>query len=171
MPPRMRFPSRNGPASDLCAWFIKMREALQEKRPPFHGHRGPVVGHAAEPYRVASRTSKARAILMASYLTLVVGTLRRNDAKARIRCPPSLHPTGTRRRPEGRAVCGQPPAIPSFSNPHTPLGSAAVMAIPATMGLESNRVHSSGVKLDFCSHCEAPFEFRVADSDFARQQR
>src|SRR5215217_4963215 len=35
----------------------------------------------------------------------------------------------------------------SFSNPHRPLGSAAVTASPAIMGLSRSLVHSSGVKL------------------------
>src|SRR5215210_3374011 len=34
----------------------------------------------------------------------------------------------------------------SFSSPHKPLGSAAVIASPAIMGLSSSLVHSSGVK-------------------------
>ena len=42
----------------------------------------------------------------------------------------------------------QPPAMPSFKSPHTPLGSAAVIAIPATIGLERSRLHSSAVKVD-----------------------
>src|SRR6478752_2364897 len=39
-----------------------------------------------------------------------------------------------------------PPANASFSKPQRPLGSAAVMAMPATIGLATTRVHSSGVK-------------------------
>src|SRR5215212_9955266 len=35
----------------------------------------------------------------------------------------------------------------SLRSPHKPLGSAAVMAIPAIMGLSRSLVHSSGVKL------------------------
>src|SRR3954469_18822339 len=35
----------------------------------------------------------------------------------------------------------------SFSSPQRPLGSAAVTAIPAIMGLSNSLVHSSGVKV------------------------
>src|SRR4029077_3381092 len=36
----------------------------------------------------------------------------------------------------------------SFRRPHSPLGSAAEIAIPAAIGLSSRRFHSSGVKFD-----------------------
>jgi hypothetical protein len=40
-----------------------------------------------------------------------------------------------------------PPANDSFSKPNNPLGSAAVMAIPAFIGLRKSSAHSSLVKL------------------------
>src|SRR5262245_61084429 len=40
-----------------------------------------------------------------------------------------------------------PPANDSLRRPNSPLGSAAVMAIPAFMGLRKRRAHSSLVKL------------------------
>ena len=43
----------------------------------------------------------------------------------------------------------QPPAILSFNRPQTPLGSAAVMAMPAIIGLASTLPHSSAVKFAF----------------------
>ena len=48
----------------------------------------------------------------------------------------------------------QPPAMPSFRSPHTPLGSAAVIAIPAIIGLESSRLHSSAVKVVLSAICK-----------------
>src|SRR5712692_3088924 len=44
-------------------------------------------------------------------------------------------------------VSAAPPAKDSFKRPQSPLGSAAVMAIPAIMGLFKSSVHSSFVKL------------------------
>src|SRR5262249_37180022 len=41
-----------------------------------------------------------------------------------------------------------PPANDSFRRPQRPLGSAAVMAMPAIIGLSSSSVHSSCVRLD-----------------------
>src|SRR3981081_1121799 len=41
-----------------------------------------------------------------------------------------------------------PPAHDSFKSPQSPLGSAAVMAIPAIIGLFRSSVHSSFVKPD-----------------------
>src|SRR4030095_8993773 len=41
-----------------------------------------------------------------------------------------------------------PPAKLSFKRPHSPLGSAAVMAIPAAITLSNRTFHSSGVKFD-----------------------
>src|SRR5260221_6445478 len=44
-------------------------------------------------------------------------------------------------------VSAAPPANDSFKRPQSPLGSAAVIAIPAIMGLFKSSVHSSFVKL------------------------
>src|SRR5829696_4314197 len=40
-----------------------------------------------------------------------------------------------------------PPAIPSCKRPQRPLGSAAVIAVPATIGEATTRLHSSALKL------------------------
>src|ERR1044072_3766409 len=42
-----------------------------------------------------------------------------------------------------------PPDMASLSRPQSPLGSAAVIAILVTIGLETTRAHSSEVKLAF----------------------
>ena len=52
----------------------------------------------------------------------------------------------------------KPPAMPSFNKPQTPLGSAAVMAIPATIGLESSLPHSSVVKFDLTAIWRVPLD-------------
>src|SRR4051812_39493252 len=53
-----------------------------------------------------------------------------------------------------------PPANDSFSSPQRPLGSAAVMAIPAIIGLSSNSVHSSFVKLVLSAIDLTPGEYK-----------
>jgi hypothetical protein len=45
------------------------------------------------------------------------------------------------------AASAVPPASASFNMPHSPLGSAAVTAMPVTATLSRTLVHSSGVKL------------------------
>jgi hypothetical protein len=44
-------------------------------------------------------------------------------------------------------VSALPPANDSFRSPQSPLGSAAVTAMPAIIGLSRSKVHSSLVKL------------------------
>src|SRR5258705_5140417 len=58
-----------------------------------------------------------------------------------------------------------PPANDSFRRPQRPLGSAAVIAMPAIIGLSRSSVHCSFVKLDLCATtallgiCEAALYF------------
>src|SRR3954454_51681 len=70
-----------------------------------------------------------------------------------------------------------PPANDSFKRPQRPLGSAAVMAMPAIIGLSSSSVHSSFVKLALSATTVSsnylkqhgyprPFAAAVANSSF-----
>ena len=48
-------------------------------------------------------------------------------------------------------------AVLSFTAPQSPPGSAAVTAIPASIGAPTTRAHSSGVKLSFKAMISLPF--------------
>src|SRR4051812_9979404 len=68
-----------------------------------------------------------------------------------------------------------PPEKLSFSSPQRPLGSAAVIAIPAIIGLSNSLVHSSGVKLVLSAmadllHVCAPTPEEVARSTTVTHQ-
>ena len=51
-------------------------------------------------------------------------------------------------------------AVLSFTAPQSPPGSAAVTAIPASIGAPNTRAHSSGVKLSFKAMISLPFSAR-----------
>src|SRR4051794_25990737 len=68
-----------------------------------------------------------------------------------------------------------PPDKLSFNSPQRPLGSAAVIAIPAIIGLSNSLVHSSGVKLVLSAmadlrHTCAPTPEEVARSTTVTHQ-
>src|ERR1700722_4143968 len=61
-------------------------------------------------------------------------------------------------------VRASPPANDSFKRPHRPLGSAAVIAMPAIIGLFRSNAHSSAVKLDLSAIDLPPERGRIARS-------
>ena len=61
------------------------------------------------------------------------------------------------------ATSALPVAKLSLSMPNRPLGSAALTAIPAIIGLSSSRVHSSGVKLALSAMPVSPSRMSLPD--------
>src|SRR5262245_59580963 len=64
-----------------------------------------------------------------------------------------------------------PPAKLSFRRPQSPLGSAALIAVPAAVTLPKRTFHSSGVKFDLSVMTSAPVFLLLSDDCSVSSQR